>query len=417
MRVYACVRCLVLLPHAAAAVVLPLTLFVAVGLPTRAAENAASPTAADRDWRVILALDVGPSGQPRDREQALTLARAHLARQEAALKRFTEAYPTDARRFEARVRLADILSAEARLPGPTMSGRVAAERRLAATRQLDLVETSSAAPAAVKTEAAYARVRQLMQDHVNGGLEEPGTGITTGGQASAEVRREALRRAIRGFDAAHPGDRRTPALLLELATLYDVRPAEKRALLDEVLARTSSAEGDAETRARAGDDLRRLALLNGRPVDLRLPPSVHGGGREKERGSNPTTASAISAADLATHRGRVVVLFFWASWSAPALRELAWLQTVAAKFDPRQVEFLSVSLDEDPAALAAAVRAARVDWPVHCDGHGWEGVAVRAVGLNALPTTWVLGRDGTLLTLNARGPTAAEDAIRQALLR
>ena len=57
----------------------------------------------------------------------------------------------------------------------------------------------------------------------------------------------------------------------------------------------------------------------------------------------------------------------------------------------------------------------RLTWPVYCDGRGWEGATVRSVGLNAVPTTWVLGRDGTLLTLNARGPGVAEAAIREAL--
>ena len=49
-----------------------------------------------------------------------------------------------------------------------------------------------------------------------------------------------------------------------------------------------------------------------------------------------------------------------------------------------------------------------------CDGHGWSGEAVRALGVNALPTVWVLDRDGNLLSLNARGPQAAV-LIRQAL--
>lgn len=342
---------------------------------------------ADRDWQGVLVLDAGPRERPREREAALHAVRAHLVRQEAALRGFLAAYPGEARRFEARVRLADVLAASARFAGPSSPTGVG--QRAEAARQLDQVEADPGAPAGARTEAAYARLRQFMQDHAEG----PETG------PAGEGRRETLRRAIREFDAAHPGDRRTPALLLELATLYDALPAGKKALLEEVLARAPA--GETETRARAGDDLRRLALL-GQPVKLRLPPAVHGG--------NPA-----APVELGARRGRVVVVLFWATWSAPSLRELERLQTVAAGFDLRQVEFLSVSLDEDPVALAAAVRAERLTWPVFCDGRGWEGATVRAAGLNAVPTVWVLGRDGTLRTLNARGPGVAEEAIREAL--
>lgn len=346
-----------------------------------------TPPPADRDWQEVLTLEAGPRERPRDRAAALTAAREHLAQQEGALKRFLDANPADPRHFEARLRLSDVLSAAARMGDPGSPGVVG--QRAESARQLDLLEADPAAPSGAKTNAAYARLRQFMQDSAGGAETGP----------AGNARRESLSRAIRGFDAAHPDDRRTPALLLELATLYDSRPPEKKALLDEVLARAP--ETDAETRGRAGDDLRRLALL-GKPVKLRLPPAVHGG--------NPA-----ATVELGARRGRVVVLLFWASWSAPSLLELERLQAVVPRFDPRQVEFLSLSLDEDRAALAAAVKAERLTWPVYCDGRGWEGAAVRSVGLNAVPTVWVIGRDGALRTLNARGPGVAEEAIREAL--
>ena len=52
---------------------------------------------------------------------------------------------------------------------------------------------------------------------------------------------------------------------------------------------------------------------------------------------------------------------------------------------------------------------------MHCDGHAWEGELVRSLGINTLPTVWVLDRKGRLLTLNARDK--APDIIRQALVQ
>ncbi len=360
-----------------------LFLLILTGLANVASADQAG-AAADTAWREILALDAGPAAPAagvRDRVAAAALARAHLDRQEDALRRFPPDFPSDPRRFAARIRLADVLNARARLLGQT-------EARTAARRLLEKVERDPAASAADRPDAAYARTSQLMQE--------------LGARPDPESAREPLNRAIRGFLASYPGDRREAALLAELATIYDDVPDGKRRLLEE--ARTKSAagpEGDA-LRARIADDLKRLALL-GRPLDMSLPATTPGSG------------ASLPSPRLADHRGRVMVIIFWASWSAPALAELGRLQTLARRVDARQVEFLTVSLDEDPAVLAEAVRQLHITWPVFCDGRGWQGHAVRSLGLNALPTTWVLDARGVLQGLNARGRT--EESLRRVGVR
>ena len=225
-------------------------------------------------------------------------------------------------------------------------------------------------PDPVKADAGFAYISQTMEE--------------AAGQP-ADATRDALLVAIRSFDTTYPSDRRTPGLLPEIATLYDNHPARKAALLDEAATRTT----DESLRARIDDDRKRLALL-GKPLDLELAPWQGG--------------SAIRLADL---RGRVVVLLFWASWSAPALRELEELEQLAGRVSGQPVDFLTVSLDKDRRALAATCQTTNLRWPVACDGRGWEGGIVRSLGINALPTVWILDRRGNLVTLNARGGEAA----------
>ena len=119
-------------------------------------------------------------------------------------------------------------------------------------------------------------------------------------------------------------------------------PSGKAALLDEAATRTT----DESLRARINDDRKRLALL-GKPLDLELAPWQGG-----------------PAVRLAGLRGHVVVIFFWASWSAPSLRELEELEQVAGRFAGQPVDFLTVSLDKDRRALAATCQAANLRWPV-----------------------------------------------------
>ena len=330
--------------------------------------GAATPEA-DRAWQVILQEAAGPGNRFHTQDEATKAARDHLDKQEVALRDFARAYPDDARHYSAEIRLAAVLAAKARL---THQPPVLAEAR----KILSDLENDPATPRPVKADAGFARVSQSMEE-VSAQVDE--------------VSRGALLQTVRKFDADYPADRRTPNLLTELSTLYDSQPELKKKLLEEAAARTT----DENVRKRVNDDLRRIALL-GRPLDLRLQPWEGG-----------------SPINLASYRGRVVVLFFWASWSMPSLHELARLEQTAAQFAGQPVDFLTVSLDEDRAALASTIKVADLRWPVHCDGRGWQGELVRSLGINALPTVWVLDRKGNLLTLNARGQ--APDLIQQAL--
>ena len=77
------------------------------------------------------------------------------------------------------------------------------------------------------------------------------------------------------------------------------------------------------------------------------------------------------------------------------------MQETAAQFNGQPVDFYTVSLDEERVAFAATVKEAGLTWPTQCDGLGWKSEWVRALGVNALPTLWVLDKRGVLVTLNA----------------
>lgn len=316
------------------------------------------PAAAERDWQTIQELAGGPGARFADRNEALAAARKHLDRQETTLRDFIARHPADPHRYSARIRLASVLVAKGKfLKQPAL--------RSESQKILGDLRSDPETPAPVKADAGFEELSQTMQDFAGRNDDEA---------------RGALQVALRRFDADFPGDRRYAAALVEIATLYDDRPLEKRALLEEAQTRTA----DPALRQRIADDFHRLAQL-GKPAAAVLTPWRGG-----------------PAIDLADRRGRAAVILFWASWSAPSLRELARLEQGALGLKDQPVDFYTVSLDEDAAALSATIRAAGLTWPVHCDAKGWKGGLVRSLGINALPTVWVLDRKGVLLTLNAR---------------
>ena len=310
-------------------------------------------------WQAILEQAKGPGTQFATQDDALKTAAQHLTKQEAALRDFDGKYPADSRRYSAEIRLSDVLAAEGRLQHDPST----AER---AHKILENLEGDAATPTLVKADAGFARVSQEMEEgagHLN------------------TATRDELLATVRQFDLAYPADRRVGNLLTEVATLYDKDPAQKKALLEEALARTK----DENAKRRIKDDLLRIELL-GQPVPLEIEPFEGG-----------------STIELAQRHGRVQVVLFWASFSLPALKELAVLQEVAVHYQGQPVDFTTVSLDTDRQALIGVSKAATLKWPTQCDGRGWEGPVVRSLGINALPTVWVLDREGRLVTLNARG--------------
>ena len=77
------------------------------------------------------------------------------------------------------------------------------------------------------------------------------------------------------------------------------------------------------------------------------------------------------------------------------------------------MEAIGISLDPTPEALAVTLKARNVTWPVIFDGKGWKSPLVRSLSLNALPTLWIVDRQGCLRTLNAK--TESEALVRELL--
>ena len=143
---------------------------------------------ADEDWQAVVALDAGPQEQPRTREAAAQMVATHLARQEKALRTFLAAHPGDERVFEPKVRLARLFEIRASFEN---SGKALAESQ----RLLDELEKT--ATPEQRPQLDFAKVARLMR----------------GLRPSDPAQREAILKAARQFQAAHPTDARVAGLL------------------------------------------------------------------------------------------------------------------------------------------------------------------------------------------------------------
>ena len=95
-----------------------------------------------------------------------------------------------------------------------------------------------------------------------------------------------------------------------------------------------------------------------------------------------------------------MVLIFFAEFSPPSTEAIVLLQRNAANWPKGAVQVIAVGLDTRADDLTAFINRANVAWPVIYDGKGWSSPDVRTLGINRLPTVWLIDREGRLRSLN-----------------
>ncbi|MBB6142539.1 peroxiredoxin [Silvibacterium bohemicum] len=135
-----------------------------------------------------------------------------------------------------------------------------------------------------------------------------------------------------------------------------------------------------------------------------------------------TTGKKVS---LSSYRGKAVIVDFWATWCAPCKVEIPWLEKLHDQYAAQGLEVLGVSEDDldldDPAKLlkekqeiADSATKLHINYPVVIDD---SNVAKPYGGIDALPTTFFVGRDGMVVaaTVGLADRDEIEADIKKAL--
>ena len=97
-----------------------------------------------------------------------------------------------------------------------------------------------------------------------------------------------------------------------------------------------------------------------------------------------------SRLDMASLRGKVIVMNFWATWCGPCLTEMPLFEKVMAKYkDDQSVVFLALSTDEDRELVPPHLKQYKFNLPVVYADHLNEFFSV-----NSIPTTVILDGKG-----------------------
>jgi thiol-disulfide isomerase/thioredoxin len=280
----------------------------------------------------------------------------------SALLEFQTRYPTDSRRWDAKLLLgrAEWMRAEIHHRPQDNAGMIQVTKEVIA------------APDASPTTKADARYLQLVAR----------VELFTASGASGD--HAAVDADVARFRKDYPDDMRGLRLQFHLARILEERdPAAAESMLREL-----EGSQNIQVAAMAQQQMERLhkeRQLAARPLDLKF--------------------KAVDGADvdLAKLRGKVVLVDFWATWCGPCRMEVPNVVATYQQLHKDGFEIIGVSLDQDKDKLLNFTKQAGMTWPQYFDGKVWANEISSRNGVNSIPAAWLVDKKGFVRSTEARG--------------
>ena len=113
-----------------------------------------------------------------------------------------------------------------------------------------------------------------------------------------------------------------------------------------------------------------------------------------------------TAFDWSAYRGKYVLVDFWATWCGPCVGEIPNVKKCHEKFHARGFEVVGISLDQSRDDLLAFLKDESIPWTnLHSDEQtqGQLDPLAAKYGVNAIPATFLVDREGKVIAENLRG--------------
>jgi thiol-disulfide isomerase/thioredoxin len=101
--------------------------------------------------------------------------------------------------------------------------------------------------------------------------------------------------------------------------------------------------------------------------------------------------------DLASYRGKVVLLHYWATWCEPCVADLTTIKELQSKYGSAGFAPIGVCLDTDAKTVGAFLQKNRLSWPQLYEHGALDSRLANELGILTLPTMLLIDKDGRVL--------------------
>ena len=194
--------------------------------------------------------------------------------------------------------------------------------------------------------------------------------------------------------AANPDDQQTAGLVMQLCGALEQIPDGEQVAAEALTTFGPILAGSKDPRIQElGESFAgklRLLSLPGKPMEI----------KGDLLGGQPFDQKSLA--------GKVVLVDFWATWCGPCIAEIPNMVEQYEKYHAKGFEVVGISLDEEKEKVDSFVAENKIPWPIIYAGKGWQDPIAQFYGISGIPQLILIGRDGNVITLNARGAKLAE---------
>ncbi|MBX6315538.1 MAG: redoxin domain-containing protein [Isosphaeraceae bacterium] len=234
--------------------------------------------------------------------------------------------------------------------------------------------------------APYAAYHKILAEY-SLDAEQPGANLL-------EVQKKCLAK-LEDFLKTYRDCDEVPEVLFQLATVNEFNGDDKEAR--DYYARLAKDYPTTEPGKKAVGALRRLDLVD-KPITL-SGPNLRG-----------------QKVGVENYRGKNLLIVFWSTQAAQFRKDLPDLEKAYQKYHSKAgLEILGVNLDDDKAALEAFLRETSLPWEQIYEPGGMSSRLANEFGILTLPTMFLVGPDGKVISRNIRMADELEKYLEKAL--
>lgn len=115
---------------------------------------------------------------------------------------------------------------------------------------------------------------------------------------------------------------------------------------------------------------------------------------------------------LASFRGKVTLIDFWASWCGPCRRENPYVAKLYEKYKDHGFEILGVSLDNNKERWMKAIEQDALPWTHVSDLKKWKSEPLSVFGVRSIPHTILLDREGNIIAQKLRSHGLEQELLK-----